>query len=337
MKKIACVIVFILTSILLFVGCTNNKQEIKTYDMTERLIALHDNVDFSDIAEAVAPACLGVSCVVGSSQSVGSGVCVAKDGYVLTNSHVINGGSDVKLYLYDGTTADADIIYEDTVMDIAILKSSKNLPYLSMKNTDDVKVGEDVLAVGTPISLTLTHTFTKGIVSALNRTLKVSSSAGVGYMQNMIQHDASLNPGNSGGPVLDKTGQVIGINTLKISGGEGIGFAIPIKSVASLIQSFAMKVNYQLPYLGVFGYDASIANYYEDTKEKNGFYVESVSDERVESFKKGDVIKTINGSTVDTALDLRNILYSFSANDVIDVEFVRNGEKCNTKIKLSIR
>ena len=337
MKKIACVIIFILTSILLFVGCTNNKQEIKTYDMTERLIALHDNVDFSDIAEAVAPACLGVSCVVGSSQSVGSGVCVAKDGYVLTNSHVINGGSDVQLYLYDGTTADADIIYEDTVMDIAILKSSKNMPYLSMKNTDDVKVGEDVLAVGTPISLTLTHTFTKGIVSALNRTLKVSSSAGVGYMQNMIQHDASLNPGNSGGPVLDKTGQVIGINTLKISGGEGIGFAIPIKSVASLIQSFAMKVNYQLPYLGVFGYDASIANYYEDTKEKNGFYVESVSDERVESFKKGDVIKTINGSTVDTALDLRNILYSFSANDVIDVEFVRNGVKCNTKIKLSIR
>ena len=284
MKKIACVIIFILTSIFVFVGCTNNKQEIKTYDMTERLIAVHDAVDFSDIAEAVAPACLGVSCVVGSSQSVGSGVCVAKDGYVLTNSHVINGGSDVKLYLYDGTTADADIIYEDTVMDIAILKSSKNLPYLSMKNTDDVKVGEDVLAVGTPISLTLTHTFTKGIVSALNRTLKVSSSAGVGYMQNMIQHDASLNPGNSGGPVLDKTGQVIGINTLKISGGEGIGFAIPIKSVGSLIQSFAMKVNYQLPYLGVFGYDASIANYYEDTKEKNGFYVESVSDERVESF-----------------------------------------------------
>ena len=337
MKKIACVIIFILTSIFVFVGCTNNKQEIKTYDMTERLIAVHDAVDFSDIAEAVAPACLGVSCVVGSSQSVGSGVCVAKDGYVLTNSHVINGGSNVKLYLYDGTTADADIIYEDTVMDIAILKSSKNMPYLSMKNTDDVKVGEDVLAVGTPISLTLTHTFTKGIVSALNRTLKVSSNAGVGYMQNMIQHDASLNPGNSGGPVLDKTGQVIGINTLKISGGEGIGFAIPIKSVASLIQSFAMKVNYQLPYLGVFGYDASIANYYEDSKEKNGFYVESVSDERVESFKKGDVIKTINGSTVDTALDLRNILYSFSANDVIDVGFVRNGEECNTKIKLSIR
>ena len=309
---------------LLLTGCT-------TMSVIEPgvQITLNSTATTTQIASSISPAIVGVSGDKSSGQSVGSGVCVSSAGHVLTNSHVVNDCKNITLYLADKTTTSAKIIYEDTVLDLAILKSQKTLPYLPLGDSDDLEVGQDVLAVGTPLSLTLIHTFTKGIVSALNRTLKVSSTSGEGYMQNLIQHDASLNPGNSGGPLINAKGEVVGINTLKISSGEGIGFAIPSKSFKSLLNSFVSKVNYEIPYLGLYGFDNEIANYYGRNDLSNGFYVMEIS--KNSSLKnigveKDAVILKINNKDIHNTLDLKNELYKCNAGERIVVEFYKNGK-----------
>lgn len=303
-----------------------------------KIITLSDGEDLPSIADAVSPAVVAVTATGDYGDSVGSGVCVASGGYVLTNSHVVSGFDDIELHLVNKTTASARVIYDDTVLDFAILKADKSLPYLRLGESDDILVGEDVLAVGTPLSLTLTHTFTKGIVSAVNRTIKVSSSDGNGYMQNLIQHDASLNPGNSGGPLINSKGEVIGINTLKISGGEGIGFAIPTKSFISLLSNFVVNINYQVPYLGVYGYDNEIANYYGGSGSQEGFYIIDIADNsplKEIDIKNGAVITKINDKKITNTLDLKDALYSMSAYDSIAIEYLQDGRVYKTRTKLT--
>ncbi|MGN0961072.1 MAG: S1C family serine protease [Christensenellales bacterium] len=319
-------------------GCTTANIEKNITPLESKLITVSQVSDTQEIASAVEPAIVGISGINNLGESVGSGVCLADGGYVLTNSHVINNCNQITLYLSNGTQSNASLIYEDTVMDLAILKSSKSLPYLKLGSSDELNVGEDVLAVGTPLSLSLTHTFTKGIVSALNRTLKVSSSSGEGYMQNLIQHDASLNPGNSGGPLLNSKGEVVGINTLKISGGEGIGFAIPSKSFESLLNSYVENINYQIPYLGVYGYDSEIANYYDKSVNKNGFYVIDVSPTSPLALcgvKPTSVITKLNGREIINTLDLKNELYKLDRNETVYIEYIYDGQIYKTKTKLS--
>lgn len=301
------------------------------------LLSLSEDGSASDIAAVVGDAVVGIGGVMTNGESIGSGVCVSPDGHILTNSHVVSDTISIKLYLSNGEAKTAKVIYDNPVLDLAILKSSVPIPYLKVGNSDELLVGGDVLAVGTPLSLTLTHTFTKGIVSALNRTIKVGSTSGEGYMQNLIQHDASLNPGNSGGPLLNLKGEVVGINTLKISGGEGIGFAIPSKSFSSLLESFVDNINFEVPYLGVYGYDAEIEKYYGNVERDNGFYVLSVSNSSPLAecgVERGCVITSINGQEIDDTLDLKNELYKFSSADTVFVEFEKDGLKYNVKTKL---
>lgn len=310
-------------------ACTNQVDaniEPKNVKLEEKLISVESG-DTVTLAEAVAPAVVGISSTDSSGQSVGSGVCISSGGYVLTNSHVIANPNYIQLHLYNGDTVSASLIFEDSVQDVAIVKANATLPYLKLADSDNVKVGEDILAVGTPISLTLKHTFTKGIVSALNRTLQVSSLSGDAYMQNLIQHDASLNPGNSGGPLINSNGEVVGINTLKISGGEGIGFAIPSKSISSLVGSYVENINYRTPYLGVFGYDAEIANYYQKSNQLQGVYVIDVAGKSPLAglgVKAGDVITSFNGVKINNMLDLRNELYKCNYGDKVSVGFMQS-------------
>ena len=314
---------------MLFCGC-NISIGSKNFD--GKAISIASNVDTSEIASLVSPAIVGINGLSGNESSVGSGVCVTKNGYILTNSHVVNDCNEVVLYLSDKTNCKAKIVYEDTVLDFAILKSEKNIPYLKMGDSDDLLVGEDILAVGTPLSLTLTHTFTKGIVSALNRTLRVSSTDGDGYMQNLIQHDASLNPGNSGGPLINSNGEVVGINTLKISGGEGIGFAIPTKSFRSLLSSFVENINYSTPYMGLFGLDSEIASFNKLTNVDEGFYIIDIANNsplKNMGIKVGDVITQINGKRIKNTLDLRDVIYSLDQDDFVQIEYAR-GENSYT-------
>lgn len=331
MKKLIVMIMLVCT-IMIF-GCGNTTTNVRVGN----LISIDGELSTKEIAKAIKPAVVGINCIKENSDSVGSGVCVAKGGYVITNSHVISGCKKIELYLSDGAVTTASVIYEDPVMDLAILRSKIELPYLNLGNSDELQVGQDILAVGTPLSLTLVHTYTKGIISAINRTLKVSSKSGEGYMQNLIQHDASLNPGNSGGPIINSKGEVVGINTLKINSGEGIGFAIPTKSFKSLLNSYVNKIDYKRPYLGVYGYDNEIAHFNGLTDMKDGFYVIDVdinSPLNSIGFKSNSVITEVNNRKISNALDLKEELYKLEENDVVLIGYYQDGKNYKTKIQL---
>ena len=335
-------VIGLITMSMAFMGCsflnipeTNNSNQNV---VDSRLITVYNDSSMQDVAKAISPAIVGVSGVYSNGESIGSGVCVGQGGYVLTNSHVVSSASNIILHLSNKSSVKASIIYDNPVLDLAILKSEKNLPYLAIGNSENLAVGQDIMAVGTPLSLTLTHTFTKGIVSALNRTLKVDSSSGEGYMQNLIQHDASLNPGNSGGPLVNSRGEVVGINTLKITSGEGIGFAIPSKSFESLVGSFVEDINYEIPYLGLYGYDSEIANYHNASVSEKGFYVIDISKRSplaVCGIKPSSVIKVFNGREINNTLDLKDELYKLSAGDIVDVEYEYNGHCYKVKTTLN--
>ena len=154
----------------------------------------------TDVVENnVKGAVVGIASFSSSGTSVGSGVAISDGGYVLTNHHVVNGANSILVYYADKTQGPAKSIWSDSSLDLAIIQTEKNMPYLQCGTSKELKVGQDILAIGTPLTLQFKHTVTKGIVSALNRTLEVGSISDAVYLQNLIQHDASINPGNSGG------------------------------------------------------------------------------------------------------------------------------------------
>ena len=316
---------------LVIAGCENTNIVNENSDikpLNEVLISSKIYEDTVSLADSVTPAIVGITSSDSAGESVGSGVCIASGGYVLTNSHVITNPNYIVLHLSNGDSGRASLVWQDESQDIAILKTSLSLPYLSLAGIDDVKVGEDIVAVGTPLTLSLKHTFTKGIVSALNRTIKVTSIAGESYMQNLIQHDASLNPGNSGGPLINSRGEVVGINTLKISGGEGIGFAIPVKSIASVLKNVTDDGEYITPYLGIYGFDSEIAAYYGKTDEENGVYILDISEKsplKWCNIEEGNIIVSFNGEKIDNMLDLRNELFKCKCGDNVKVQYIQDG------------
>ena len=307
-------------------ACTFQKNNIDTtVDMTPRLISTSQTLSSSEIAETVKGAIVGISAKVSGGQSIGSGVAISDGGYVLTNFHVINGAKSLTLYLADKSTVSAEYIWGDQSVDLALLKAKKNLPYLDTSPLENVLIGDDVLAVGTPLSLEFQHTFTKGIVSALNRTIEMPSLGGyTTYMQNLIQHDASINSGNSGGPLINTQGKVIGINSLKASDAEGIGFAIPIETATALVKRIIPDPKFEKVYLGVFGHDASMAKFNGLTEETEGVFIvdiDSSSPLAKTALKAGDVITHINGQPIKNTLDLRKVVYSLSTGQNIEIVY----------------
>ena len=224
-------------------GCVQKMDYDESINMEPRQITLSTKMDTTKVIEEVKSAVVGISCTMYNGYSVGSGVAIAENGYILTNQHVVNGAKNIRVYFADKTDSLASLIWQDSSMDLAVVKTERNLPYLQCGEAGDVLAGEDVLAIGTPLTLDFRHTVTKGIVSALNRTLQVENASGnITYMQNLIQHDASINPGNSGGPLINSRGQVIGINTLRASEAEGLGFAIPINVGKQVVDSPSFMV-----------------------------------------------------------------------------------------------
>lgn len=336
MKKFASI--FLLSTILC--GCSASANQDVAYEKLEqRLISAQTYSTTTQLAENVEPAIVGITANSSLGTSVGSGVCVASNGYIITNAHVLADSDDILVHLSTGESGTARLIWQDTVQDLAIIKTSKSLPYLPMSTSDVLKVGEDVVAVGTPLSLMLKHSFTKGIVSALNRTLKIDTANGESYMQNLIQHDASLNPGNSGGPLLNSKGEVVGINTLKISGGEGIGFAIPSKSFTSLVANvISSNGEYSTPYLGAYGFDGEIAKFNNLSSIDSGFYVVDVA--QASPLKQcgvtaGCVIIKLNGASINNGADLRNALYSCKYGDKVDIEYFDGKNYRKTALNLA--
>ncbi len=342
MKK-AVVFLFVLVT-LFCCGC-NLITNTDTYfaeniDMTPRQIALNEEMDTVSVVEQVKSAVVGIQANLTGGYAIGSGVAIADNGYILTNQHVIDGAKSVVVYFANQTKSSAQIIWQDSSQDLAVIKSETALPYL-VCSEEKVKVGQDVLAIGTPLTLDFKHTVTKGIISALNRTLQVENENGtLSYMQNLIQHDASINPGNSGGPIINLKGEVVGINTLKASEAEGIGFAIPISIGKTAIEKLSVSNDWKPSYMGIFVLDNEVAKFKgEKVSTNQGVFVASVDEKSLckDCFIKGDIILEINSEKINSVLDLRLALYKYKSGDSIIVKVLRNDEIIQTRCNMSQR
>ena len=276
----------------------------------------------------------------------GSGIIISEDGYIVTNNHVVDSSSEstyydiseatsLKVSLYgDDTQYDATIVGKDSQTDLAVLKIDKtDLTPAEFADSDTVQVGEFAMAVGNPLDLGTT--ITCGVISAVNRTVQDSESSST---FTCIQTDAAINSGNSGGALVNSQGQVIGINTLKVSstGVEGIGFAIPINSTTDIIDQLITYNAVKRPYIGITGrdLDADTADRYNLVEGVYVVSVEEFSAAEKAGLQVGDVIIQTDGQTIKTMDELNEIKNSHSIGDTITLKINREGEEKDLTLTL---
>ena len=310
----------------------------------------------SAIAEKVMPSVVGISTVSqaqrqtlfgmqsGLVQGIGTGIIVSEDGYILTNSHVISDGNaeQITVDLYDGTEYSGKVLWNDSSLDLAIVKiEASNLSAAELGDADEIHIGDYALAIGNPLGLNYERSVTSGIISGLNRaiTTQDESTGKTNNMDGLIQTDAAINSGNSGGPLINSNGQVIGINTAKASSSEGLGFAIPINTATPIIKQIREKGTYEQTYIGIAGVDLSTIteNYATDFNAKNGVYVMQIytgSPAASAGLKEGDIITEIDGKAVDGMSSLKSRMINYTPGDEIELTVER--EKSDQKIKLTL-
>lgn len=281
----------------------------------------------------------------GTAQAEGSGIIISEDGYILTNNHVINSSSTssyyeigqankVSVYLYNDTTEyPATVVGTDPMTDLAVIKIDKTgLTAAEIGDSDSVQVGEFSMAIGNPLGMQ--SSVTGGMISAVNRD--VTDSDGKTYK--LIQTDAAINSGNSGGALVNSKGQVIGINTLKVAatGVEGMGFAIPINSARPIYEQLIQYNKVKRPFIGISGRDLD-----EATAKKNnlvvGIYVASVDEfsaAEKAGIKPGDVIIKADGKEIKTMKELNEIKNTHNIGDTMNVTINRNGKEKELTITL---
>lgn len=273
-------------------------------------------------------------------QSMGSGFIVDSNGYIITNAHVIGDGQyeNITVSLIDGSTEVGEVLWYDATLDLAIVKINKTgLPTVELGNSDELKVGEPAVAIGNPMTLDLERTVTQGIISGLNRSIAFEDGT---VIEPLIQTDASINSGNSGGPLFNAKGQVIGINTAKMSTAEGLGFSIPINTAKPIIDQIIKDGKLSEVYVGIKGVDVET---YEtalgiDIAAEYGVVVveTTVNSPAIEAgLKAGDVITAIDGDKIQSMSDLKRNLYEYKDGDKVEVTIVRNGEE--QKITMTLK
>jgi serine protease Do len=261
-------------------------------------------------------------------QGIGSGVVVTKDGYILTNNHVVEGADEVKVALQDGREFDAKVIGRDPKTDVAVVKiDAKDLPAIALADSDKVEVGDMVLAIGNPFGIG--QTVTTGIVSATGR----GGATGLDY-EDFIQTDAAINPGNSGGALVDIEGRLIGINTAILSrsgGNQGIGFAIPANLAHDVMESLVKDGRVTRGYMGVMIQDLSpaLAKEFKLKEETRGALVGDVTPKgpaEKAGIKTGDVILEFNGKKVTDSRQLKLQVARAKPGATVPVKVLRDGD-----------
>lgn len=276
----------------------------------------------------------------GYVEGIGSGSIVSSDGYILTNSHVISNGeaSEISVLFNDGTTAPAKLVWNDSTLDLAIIKvEKKNLPVMELADSDKVGVGDRVVAIGNPLGFELQSTVTSGIISGLNRTVSFQTGA---QMDGLMQTDAAINSGNSGGALLNSKGQQIGINSAKAGNSDGIGFAIPINTVKNVIDQIIKNGEYKSVYLGITGQSL---DYFKQFPQANmgaledveGVYVFNNFDQN-DIFQKGDVITAVDGKKVTDMASLRKVLLDYQIGQSAEITLIRDGKEQKINFTFSI-
>ncbi len=276
-----------------------------------------------------------------SQLGLGTGLIVSGNGYILTNEHV-SGKKKSTCYVTTSTgrTYTGTVVWSNSDIDMALIKiNEKNLQYAVLGDSDNVLVGQSVYAVGNPIGYEFQRTVTSGIISAKDRTIKLEENGEDIYMEDLIQTDATINPGNSGGPLINNRGEVIGINSIKITSAEGIGFAVPINSVKSVIENFSTKGNFEEARLGVFAYDTSVMQYMK-AKSETGVYITKVvegTSAQKAGVKKDDIILSIDNQTLERMCELRRYIYTKSPGDEVVLKILRNNRQMEIKAVLQKR
>ncbi|KAA1038424.1 serine protease [Macrococcus equipercicus] len=316
------------------------------------------NSSFADTIDKISPAIVGVinmqkasSNPFSPSQSTeeetgtGSGVIYqAADNvsYIVTNNHVVEGASDIKVQLSTGKQYDAELIGTDALTDIAVLKVKGNLHITPVPfgDSSSIRTGDTVYAIGNPLGLDFANSVTEGIVSAKERTMDVSTSAGTSSVK-AIQTDAAINPGNSGGALLNTKGQLIGINSMKISSTEveGIGFAIPANDVKTIIKQIVKNGKVIRPYMGLAltSADSIPTQYLQEMgiSSNKGVIVAQTDDYAGKVFNEGDLITKVDNQAVASDSELKSYIYqNKKSGDTVKFTIVRGGHTKDVELML---
>lgn len=331
----------------------------KIITKSERKVKI-DDAGISEAVDKIYDSVVTVSTFKdGSAYSSGTGFVYKKNGgtaYILTNAHVINNADEVYVKLTNGNSEKVDIIGSHAMADIAVLSisSDKVISYAEIGSSEKSKIGDTVFTVGAPLDSAYSWTVTRGILSGKDRLVEVSArnnnqrSANTdSYIMNVLQTDAAINSGNSGGPLSNGNGEVIGITSLKLvsSGIEGMGFAIPIETAIKYAEKLINNEEIILPYIGVSMLDINEAYYYkefrniiEESKLEKGAvvaYIDNNSPAAKAGLKQGDIITKIDNSDVTTTAYVRYILYKHEVNDKIDLTYLRNNKEYKVTITLA--
>lgn len=269
--------------------------------------------------------------------SLGSGVIIdGKRGYILTNEHVLLRTGTIKVILKDERVFEAQLVGADPDHDLAVLciKSKERLPDVAMGNSNDIMIGETVIAIGNPFGFE--HTVTTGVISALGRTIRSDDRV----YRNFIQTDASINPGNSGGPLLNINGELIGINTAIYAKAQGIGFAIPINKAKRVINDLIKYGEVQKAWLGmsIQDIDERVRSYL-GISGASGVIVTEVMRKSPASYsgiEEGDVILEVGTQKIESASDYESVVNDITANEKVPMLIIRNGNKQKVSLKASV-
>ncbi|MCI5879204.1 MAG: trypsin-like peptidase domain-containing protein [Bacillales bacterium] len=343
-----------------FIGCASMYMIIRAYPLNISNINNNTNVVDRKFTVSEIGLSTGINNVYDSvvvvqnykndkSNGIGSGFIYNNDGYIMTNSHVIEGASNIKVMLMSGDAVDATIIGDDEYADIAVIKIDKKYvtKVATLGSSESINVGDTVFTIGSPISSEYYGTVTRGILSGKNRLVNVTVESSNDWIMNVMQTDAAINPGNSGGPLCNANGDVIGINSMKLvqSQVEGMGFAIPIEDAISYANMIVNGEKIKRSYLGLRMVNVSSTYNFAnedikiDSKVISGVaIIEILKDGPCNNtgLKKGDVITKIGDYNIKTVAELRYHLYKYKPNDKINIVVNRNGKVMSYKVTLGI-
>lgn len=330
---------------------------------SEIQINVREDVTIAEaIAQKVLPSVVGISTVTeqeaGSffgfgdgykydAQSIGTGVIVHENGYILTNSHVVNDGDTKSLTvsLFDGSDVEGIVLWSDANLDLAVVKvEASDLVVAEMGDSDEVNIGAYAAAIGNPLGLDFERSMSQGIISGLNRSIAVGGGGGSSEMEGLMQTDATINSGNSGGPLLNSRGQVIGINTAKAASGEGMGFAIPINVAKPIVEQIMENGTFMRAYIGITGVGLEEQTYYSAEEllaefgTNEGIYVASVlpgGGAEAAGLLEGDVIVRFQDEEVGTMNRLNTMLVAYRPGDQVELRVLRGGSEQTFRVNLT--
>lgn len=329
------------------------EKDLTSMETGETVVSYTDvSSDITAAAEKVGPAVVTVTASVpgtmtffgqsGDSTSMGSGVIISEDGYIITNNHVIEDSYEVSVELADGTVLPAKLISSDEFSDLAVLKAEGEMPAVAkLGESEELKTGETVLAIGSPLG-NFKNTVTVGVISATGRYLESEN----GYqMENLIQTDAAINQGNSGGPLVNLAGEVIGINVMIVRGSgytsttaEGLGFAIPADTVRLISNQIIATGEFSRPILGIRWADITprMAQSYRLPVDYGVYLLGVTRDGPADAagLKTDDIIVRIGDYSIEENSSFYNCLFKYSPGDQVEVGYYRNGDLKTTTVML---